>query len=231
MPLLIQIAKILYSISFPIYIPLCLYLYQIAWTMVSWSKTYLHSTMPLLIRTRASERLHPLKIYIPLCLYLYSSGLSKNRFFNQIYIPLCLYLYLSSAALSAFFHCYLHSTMPLLIQLCGLSGRRPGGAFTFHYASTYTAAGAGRSGRIYTFTFHYASTYTSMQIFFIWTLRRIYIPLCLYLYLLNCNSYNLLHLFTFHYASTYTRRAFPVFEMHGRIYIPLCLYLYNIQPL
>ena len=121
---------------------------------------------------------------------------------------------------------YLHSTMPLLIQLFGTQSkqlsqiyiplclylygglhcnRRKERWFTFHYASTYTY----KNPSLFTrdiFIFHYASTYTQMKI-------------CAFL---------LLTLFTFHYASTYTwQNQFR--SRLNKIYIPLCLYLYPSQ--
>ena len=118
---------------------------------------------------------------------------------------------------------YLHSTMLLLILLCGVGGRRA-----------------------WAFTFHYASTYTRLQ-YRTKSLWIIYIPLCFYLYNAGSVSVQSTAKFTFHYASTYTvverpawrqgwylhstmllliPRCFSLGRGRNIIYIPLCFYLY-----
>ena len=98
---------------------------------------------------------------------------------------------------------HLHSTMLLLIPdpfaWAYLSQTR----FTFHYASTYTDQEKLFVCAHELFTFHYASTYTNGGKDPA-SLRRIYIPLCFYLY-----------------EKEWTRKCIPLI-----IYIPLCFYLY-----
>ena len=187
-----------------IYIPLCFYLY-LSGFLNDIVKTHLHSTMFLLIRRiRAVER-GILLIYIPLCFYLYQHEQTKLWEIND-----------------------LHSTMFLLIH-GHIRSLRGSARFTFHYVSTYTALFRYFHSDRHTFTFHYVSTYTifrpnlfrhhpnlhSTMFLLIQTLRgressekRIYIPLCFYLY--HPRFYKSLkdYRFTFHYVSTYTIHGF-----------------------
>ena len=204
-----------------IYIPLCLYLYDISTPPVNSYYT----------------------IYIPLCLYLYlifrnccihrfaftfhyastyTGTRTPERRTNLIYIPLCLYLYHEMC-------------LPFLHFLL----------FTFHYASTYTKTGQHIHMQIVIYIplclYLYPRRTKKKE-----EPATIYIPLCLYLYIdmieaiakiLNLHSTMPLliqckrkalrasHTFTFHYASTYTIYA-RLMRQSELIYIPLCLYLY-----
>ncbi len=57
------------------------------------------------------------------------------------------------------------------------------------------------------------------------TLKYIYIPLCLYLYANNVLYFVSFYLFTFHYVYIYISSGKSVYSTCF-IYIPLCLYLY-----
>ena len=105
-----------------------------------------------------------------------------------IYIPLCFYLY----------------TVRQYRQESSES-------FTFHYASTYTAADYGAPTtrkRIYIpLCFYLYITVTNLD----FISAMIYIPLCFYLYGAAFRQVALPAEFTFHYASTYTsQRTFPL---------------------
>ena len=60
--------------------------------------------------------------------------------------------------------------------------------FTFHYASTYTIPVYGHTATNILFTFHYASTYTYVLTNWCFSACEIYIPLCFYLYHLQCDT-------------------------------------------
>ena len=119
-----------------IYIPLCLYLYEIL-VIPNWEITDLHSTMFIFISESfvillckckpftfhyvyiyiADQpicKIHRCVIYIPLCLYLYVAGLQIPGQLIIIYIPLCLYLY----------GCFIYLFLFFII-------------FTFHYVYIY----------------------------------------------------------------------------------------------
>ena len=99
---------------------------------------------------------------------------------------------------------YLHSTMLLLILCTAPLPYLSALSFTFHYASTYTKPYFLEQSISELFTFHYASTYTVYQSVDKLICKRIYIPLCFYLYRPAVHFTYLPHKFTFHYASTYT---------------------------
>ena len=185
----IYIPLCLYLYTYPKFFRLCLYRFTFHYAstytnhfcLAPLCPVYLHSTMPLLIRSRSRSRGTEKLIYIPLCLYLYISTIQDGnivtlftfhyastytdiRYDNEgkyhIYIPLCLYLYIAPAG-STF--------IPLI--------------FTFHYASTYT-----RDQLLY---FRSDQNLHSTMPLLIPSRDKasilcslIYIPLCLYLYYL-----------------------------------------------
>ena len=206
-----------------IYIPLCLYLYDISTPPVNSYYT----------------------IYIPLCLYLYEGHTAYNCTDDSFTFHYAsTYTHANASIPSRGLD--LHSTMPLLIPNYS-SKCISQQTFTFHYASTYTNATILTKRRCLQFTFHYASTYTR---FCRWCSSSIliYIPLCLYLYLPGVGSGSVGGEFTFHYASTYTfakwlygyvkthlhstmplliPAVWSAYRYMSVIYIPLCLYLYG----
>ena len=187
----------------------------------------LHSTMFLLILSR--------RLILPSVIYLFTFHyVSTYTMVNLpdhvtavIYIPLCFYLYQIDSTGSHYLS-YLHSTMFLLILRFPRVFAPDTRLFTFHYVSTYTL----RSGdRILVFPNLHSTMFLLIQPDSCWTadshpylhstmfllilitdlfsdsFRGIYIPLCFYLYHLNCFFRKLIFTFTFHYVSTYTGGA------------------------
>ena len=116
MLLLIPYSGFLHPLKMMIYIPLCFYLYGNKGDAVARREINLHSTMLLLIRP---DDVWPLPADVHLhstMLLLIQISVIDVNFNDFIYIPLCFYLYWTQE----------HPD-----KRCS--------AFTFHYASTYTA--------------------------------------------------------------------------------------------
>ena len=96
-----------------------------------------------------------------------------------IYIPLCLYLY------------------PLPVSVLCVSPW-----FTFHYVYIYMHCVSTGFFGSFIFTFHYVYIYMPVRLC---SKRRIsiYIPLCLYLYVVGGCKSNISGIFTFHYVYIY----------------------------
>ena len=100
---------------FPIYIPLCFYLYFRFLPMVVLYMPNLHSTMFLLIRSQVMRTVKRSNIYIPLCFYLYRDrkrGLIMAYVFTFHYVST--YTQMRAPIHSPSLN--LHSTMFLLIR-------------------------------------------------------------------------------------------------------------------
>ena len=139
-------------------------------------------------------------IYIPLCLYLYWLDLPTVCSHTCIYIPLCLYLYLSDRKFQKS-SWDLHSTMFIFILLSWLHSMIGCLIFTFHYVYIYMFCKMWSSGIV-----------------------CIYIPLCLYLYLLRhtfATSFIYLHstMFIFISVSIYDNQTGEILFTFHYIYI------------
>ena len=120
-----------------IYIPLCLYLYEIDAYPASAGKD-LHSTMFIFIYQTADYESLLLQIYIPLCLYLYPGRRFHGERYSKIYIPLCLYLYGNSFR-DLFGHSEIYIPLCLYLYFTPppLSENKNNVKFTFHYVYIY----------------------------------------------------------------------------------------------
>ena len=74
------------------------------------------------------------------------------------------------------------------------------------------------------FTFHYASTLSAAASDIDFCLSFIYIPLCFYFIVYPFHLFRKFHLFTFHYASTLSSVPTALTGNTELIYIPLCFY-------
>ena len=122
---------------------------------------------------------------------------------------------------------YLHSTMFLLILWRSVYSGAVS-SFTFHYVSTYTNTqkiAQKRVNNLHSTMFLLIRKHTPYHL----PVESIYIPLCFYLYEIDCRVATVKSKFTFHYVSTYTDyiRADMIYPLS--IYIPLCFYLYPVS--
>ena len=116
----IQLTESAIKNLFRLYIPLCLYLYELS----KWKKIQIWGLyIPLCLYLYIPAVLHMIPgyiLYIPLCLYLYEFS-NQYMLFLRLYIPLCLYLYARQMAADRRIRLPLHSTMfifILLLRLC-----------------------------------------------------------------------------------------------------------------
>ena len=104
-----------------IYIPLCFYLYFFVLTDSSFSITYLHSTMFLLILSLSRTDWTLKWIYIPLCFYLYVINESPSDDYPNLHSTMFLLIRFSAWSVYQE-NLHLHSTMFLLIlRYCSCS--------------------------------------------------------------------------------------------------------------
>ena len=157
MPLLIRKSELWKSAGKQIYIPLCLYLY-LWWNIRPSFCTYLHSTMPLLIR-RAGEGSELLCVFT----FHYASTYTEENLYWCTWQNQFTFHYASTYTAHWQYpervDKYLHSTMPLLILRSFISYT----SCPFNLHSTMPLLIPFRQysiSRSIRFTFHYASTYT-----------------------------------------------------------------------
>ena len=163
-------------------------------------------------------------IYIPLCLYLYqtpATARAATTAFTFHYV----YIYIFSHS-SHFPRWYidLHSTMFIFIFAAATAAASLS-SFTFHYVYIYIIGAATTAMASESFTFHYVYIYMQKD-----ALKKgsacIYIPLCLYLYLIDYARSIHRYPFTFHYVYIYiqTARGIEVKnkDLHSTMFIFIC---------
>ena len=138
-----------------IYIPLCFYFIMILCLHPESTVPFTFHYASTLSDMATAKKLPSGSIYIPLCFYFITAWMMKPEKHLRIYIPLCFY-FITQGDIEKLTITNLHSTMLLLYQ-SRYNGHLEASSFTFHYASTLSAANGDG-----------------------WTIIPIYIPLCFY---------------------------------------------------
>ncbi len=107
-----------------------------------------------------------------------------------------------------------------------IEGEAAAHSFTFHYVYIYILIALSETLPLHSFTFHYVYIYMNCVLKASVDTKKIYIPLCLYLYSAYATGAEGAILFTFHYVYIYIDIEY-MSRLKNKIYIPLCLYLYH----